>query len=82
MQTTSAPRTASSALPPVLRLHMRISGESSTARIAAACDFPWTPVPRIATVRAPGRASARVATAETAAVRIAVIGEAFSSARS
>ena len=33
-------------------------------------------------MREPGRASARVATAETAAVRISVIADAFSSARS
>ena len=45
----------------------------STARIASTCERACTPAPRIATPARPGRASARVATAETAAVRIAVI---------
>ena len=77
VHTTSAPWSTASAVPPSRRLHDRISTSPSTARIASAWERACTPAPRIATVRAPGRASARVATAETAAVRISVIGEAF-----
>ena len=61
---------------------MRISASASTVRIASSCERAWTPPPRIATTLAPGRASARVATADTAAVRISVIADAFRSARS
>ena len=73
VQTTSAPRSASSAVPPSRRLQVRISASPRTALIASACERAWTPAPRMATIRAPPGASARVATAETAAVRISVI---------
>ena len=75
--TSASPLAPASAVPPSPRLHCRISASPRTARIASVWERACTPAPRIATVRAPGRASARVATAETAAVRISVIGEAF-----
>ena len=49
VQTTSAPRSTSSGVPPSPRLHVRISASSRTARIASACERAWTPAPRIAT---------------------------------
>ena len=58
---------------------MRAHGR--TARIASMCERPWTPEPTIASSLASSRASSRVATAETAAVRMAVIADAFISAR-
>jgi hypothetical protein len=59
---------------------MRISGSSSTVLIASTWARAWTPAPNTATRFEPERASARVATADTAAVRISVTGEAFSTA--
>ena len=55
---------------------------SRTSGIASRCDFACTPAPRIASVCASSRASSFVATAETAAVRMAVIAEAFMTASS
>ena len=94
MHTTSAPShaastlgasvapvaSASAAARSVPRLQTRISGVSSTERIASTCERACTPAPRMATTLEPGRASSRVATAETAAVLISVIADAFSSA--
>lgn len=48
---------------------------------ACACAAPWTPEPKIAAVRAPGRASARTASMVVAAVRKRVIAFASSVAR-
>ena len=68
--TTSAPRTASSNSP---RPATRTSAKSR-ARGNISCDErDCTPVPRIASTRASGRASRRVASAAAAAVRIAVM---------
>ena len=88
---TSASRTASSARAPpprrpamparASRLQTTTRSKSRTARIASRCDAPWMPAPRIASIFASSRASSRVATPETAAVRIAVIAPAFMTAR-
>ncbi len=59
------------------RLQIRMIGSSSTVCIASTCERPCTPEPSTATVRASRRASSFVATAETAAVRISVIGDAL-----
>ena len=59
---------------------MRIPVSGRVAASACACARPWTPVPMMASSAAPGRASRPVATAETAAVRISVIADAFTSA--
>ena len=57
-----------------LRLQIRMIGSSITVCIASTWERPCTPDPSTATVRASLRASAFVAAAETAAVRISVIG--------
>jgi len=91
VQTTSAPKSAASTegatIAPTspascsaassFRDQILISGSPSTARIACTCPRACAPEPRMATRPAPGRANARVATADTAAVRISVIGDAF-----
>jgi hypothetical protein len=96
VQTTSAPKSAastdgatvaptspaSSSAASSRRAQIRISGSSSTARIAWTWPRACAPAPRIATRCASGLASALVATAETAAVRISVIGAAFAIERS
>jgi len=93
--TTSASRTASSALPTAstpdsaasasacvaVGEKIRIWSKSRTSRIASRCVRACTPAPRMPSSRASSRASSRVATADTAAVRIAVIAEAFMIAR-
>ena len=97
--TTSAPRTASSAVAVAstgngavasaakaracsgVRLQTRARANGLTFAIACRCDRAWTPEPRIASSCASSRASIRVATAETAAVRISVTADASSSAR-
>ena len=57
---------------PGVRLKTTTRSKSRTARIASRCERAWIPAPRIASVRASARASRRVATPETAAVRTAV----------
>ena len=79
MATSTTP--SSFAALPGVRLQARTSSNGSTARIASRCERPWVPEPRIASVRLSGRASSRVATAVTAAVRMAVIAPALTSAR-
>ena len=92
VQITSAPRTASSLESTALasghsaasfsalsrvRAEMRICSNGRAWSIAVRCGPAWWPAPTIARTRASSRASARVATPDTAAVRIAVIGLAF-----
>src|SRR5581483_1453217 len=89
VQRTSASRTASSALPTLsapssvlpLALHTSTRSKPRTACIASRCERACVPVPRIASVPTSARASRRVATADTAAVRTAVIPPAFTIAR-
>ena len=83
--TTSAPRTASSAdaaarIPNCRAkdaafrgLHTRTSRNVRTRRSASRWLRAWTPEPRMPSTAASGRASSRVATADTAAVRISVM---------
>ena len=86
--TTSAPSSASSheetARPPSsgrerLRLRAgrdaatRTSVKSRTRASARPCDWAWTPLPSTARTDASSRASRRVASAEAAAVRVAVM---------
>ena len=68
--TTSAPRTASSNSP---RPATRTSAKSRTRGNISCAERDCTPVPRMASTRASGRASRRVASAAAAAVRIAVM---------
>ena len=68
--TTSAPRTASSNSP---RPATRTSAKSRARGNISWAERDCTPVPRIASTRASGRASRRVASAAAAAVRIAVM---------
>ena len=98
--TTSAPRTAASALSTAstgngasapaakasacagVRLQTRACSNEWARVIASRWARACTPEPRIASTCESGRARARVATAETAAVRIDVTAEASTSARS
>ena len=65
-----------------VRLHTRARSNRPSAAIASRCERACTPAPRIASSFASGLARARVATAETAAVRMAVTAEPSSTARS
>ena len=65
----------------VLRLHMRTLAIALASIIAARCVFACTPLPSMANDFASERASNRVATPLTAAVRIAVIALASMIAR-
>jgi hypothetical protein len=94
VQITPAPATASSTLEharaPICshnaaarsgaRPQTTISAAGRIVRIASTCRRACTPVPRIATLVASGRARTRVATADTAAVRMAVTAVASTSA--
>ena len=71
----SAPRTASSTLPSRPPQHRGCRGSVRTSGIALGATFACTPAPRIASTEASSRARSFVATAETAAVRIAVIAD-------
>ena len=64
-----------------MRDAMRIRSNGRASSIAAMCGCAWWPEPTIASSVASSRASSLVATPETAAVRIAVIADAFISAR-
>ncbi len=57
--------------------YTRTCSQSRTPASDRRWALPWTPAPRIASTRASGLASARVATAVTAAVRISVTAEAL-----
>ena len=59
-----------------VRLQTRMRPRRRTASIASRWDRAWTPDPRIARSLASSRAKRRVATADVAAVRIAVIARA------
>src|SRR6266540_7024943 len=63
-----------------VRLHTRMRSSRRTEAIASRWLRAWVPAPTIARSRASGAASAWVATAETAAVRISVIAAASSTA--
>ena len=64
------------------RLHTRTRRSGRTSAMASRCVAAWTPLPSRASVLASGRASRRVATPDTAAVRIAVMELASMIARS
>ena len=78
--TTRTPLPASASAFSRVRLTMRTSSMLRTSGIASRCDSPCTPAPMMASVCAFSRASSFVATAETAAVRMAVIADAFMTA--
>ena len=63
------------------RLHTRTRRSGRTSATASRCVAAWTPLPSRARVLASARASARVATPDTAAVRMAVIELASITAR-